>query len=235
MKHPFFILLTGLVLTTSCLREAEVALGDISGAYTVETGQNYTLFRPTMEPERTVGFMFYPGGLVASEGYFEMLTPIAEAGYPVVVVDMPLGLAAFSPRRGERVLERISNGPTTWAIGGHSLGGVMAARQVATDTELFDGLIMMAAWPAGNDDLSAWEGNVISIYGSEDALATPEEILGATELLPESTEYIELVGGNHAQFGSYGEQDEADVATITKEEQHELIQQAVIDLLEELE
>ncbi|MEL6536906.1 MAG: alpha/beta hydrolase [Bacteroidota bacterium] len=223
-----------LLIAASCLREAEVGLGDISGTYTVESGQNFTLFRPTMATEQPIGFMFYPGGLVASEGYFEMLIPIAEAGYPVVVVDMPLGLAAFSPKRGQRVLERITGGPDRWAIGGHSLGGVMAARQVLANTELFEGLVLMAAWPAGSDDLSAWEGEVVSIYGNEDALATPEEILGATSLLPASTEYVELAGGNHAQFGSYGEQDEADVATITKEEQHQLIQEAVLELLKEL-
>ena len=220
--------LLGLVLlTTSCIFEAEVPLDDLSGPYTVTEGYNYTQFTPTGSVQQPVGFLFYPGGSVASEAYFELLTPLTEEGYTVVVVDMPLQLAAFSPQRGRRVLQRLANAPDRWVIGGHSLGGSMAARQVYKEPDLFEGLVLMASYPANTDDLSTWEGRVLSIYGSEDAIALPSRIRDSDPLLPPDTEYVEIAGGNHAQFGSYGEQDPADVATISKEAQQQAVREAL--------
>ena len=230
------VLVLGLMaVITGCVRDAEVPLSDLNGDFTTTEGDKYTLFLPATEPLKPIGFMFYPGGLVASEGYFEMLTPIAEAGYAVVVVDMPRQLAVFSPKRGAKVLSELEAGPNRWVIGGHSLGGSMAARQVEDDPALFEGLIFMASYPASGDDLSEVDIAVLSLYGSEDALATPEDIYDREALLPSDTQYIEITGGNHAQFGSYGEQDEEDIATITKEEQHMIIQQEVMAFLRGLE
>jgi hypothetical protein len=53
-------------------------------------------------------------------------------------------------------------------------------------------------------------------------------------LLPPSTVRVEIAGGNHAQFGWYGDQDGDKPATITRETQQDLVVTATVQLLEKL-
>ena len=57
----------------------------------------------------------------------------------------------------------------------------------------------------------------------------------AQPLLPAATVWVPIEGGNHAQFGWYGPQSDADVATISREEQQAQIIAATLALLEQVE
>ena len=50
---------------------------------------------------------------------------------------MPVDLAVFAPERAPEIQR--------WAIGGHSLGGAMAARYVHRNPESVGGLVVWAA------------------------------------------------------------------------------------------
>jgi hypothetical protein len=76
---------------------------------------------------------------------------------------------------------------------------------------------------------------VTSIYGTLDGVATPEEVMGGSPLLPANTNWVPIEGGNHAQFGWYGEQDGDNAAAISREAQVDQIVAATVALLSQIE
>lgn len=174
----------------------------------------------TFEPVGTqaaTGFIFYPGAGVDYRAYAPVLRSIAERGYFVALVDMPLNLAFFRADAATDVMESY-NEIDVWAVGGHSLGGVVAAMYAANHTDRVDGVIFFASYP-GDDGLKNTAIRVVSIYGTNDGLATRDQIEESRQLLPADAEFIPIEGGNHSQFGSYGFQTGDGVAEIPAEEQ----------------
>jgi predicted alpha/beta-hydrolase family hydrolase len=195
---------------------------------------DWVVFRP-VDSEPAVGFIFYPGGRVDPRAYAPVAKAIADEGFLVVIVPMPLNLAITNANAANDVIAAYPQ-VEQWAIGGHSLGGAMAARYVYTHSEAVDGLVLWAAYPAETDDLSQRQDLVIaSIYGSEDGLATVEKVDASRALLPVTSNFVAIQGGNHAQFGSYGEQSGDRSATISRQEQQDQVAQATIGVLRDLE
>ena len=184
------------------------------------------------EPSGT-GLIFYPGGRVEPESYAPPLQAIASDGYITIVPDMPFGLAVLAPDTADEIIEAFPD-IERWVIGGHSLGGAMAAQYTA-ENEGIDGLALWAAYPPADVDLSAAPIAATSIYASEDGLTSLVEIEASRAQLPPDTVFIEIDGGNHAGFGSYGEQDGDGVATIDPEEQQAQVVAATVELLQQVE
>jgi hypothetical protein len=209
--------------------EALAAL-ESDAAVQVTTDPWYT-FMPTGE-RNDVGLIIYPGGRVDPRSYAPTARAIAEQGYPVVIVPMPLNLAVFGIGKAADVIAAMPE-VERWAIAGHSLGGSMAANFIRNNPEAADGLVLWASYPAGSDDLSGFTDlAATSIYGTADGVASPEEVLAGAALLPPATVWVPIEGGNHAQFGWYGPQSDADVATISREEQQAQIVAATVETLE---
>jgi hypothetical protein len=198
----------------------------------VET-KPWLIFRPVAE-EPIVGLILYPGGRVDPRAYAPAARAIAAEGYLVVIVPMPLNLAFFGPNRAAEVMDTFPE-VERWAIGGHSLGGAMAARFIQRHPWAVHGLVLWASYPSASDDLSARELAVISIYGTRDGLATEEEIAASRPLLPAETRWVAIVGGNHAQFGWYGPQSGDHPATISRQAQQQEVVAATLTLLGTLE
>ena len=155
---------------------------------------------------------------------------LAQEGYLVVIVPMPLNLAVFAPDRAADVMAAFPE-IGRWAVGGHSLGGAMAARFAYQNPEAVQGLALWAAYPASTDDLSGHPLAVTSIYGTNDGLATEDKIAASRPLLPGNTRWVAIEGGNHAQFGWYGPQSGDGAAVISREEQQREIVAATLELL----
>lgn len=179
----------------------------------------------------TVGFIFYPGWHVDARAYAPAAAAIAAQGYLVVIVPMPLNFAFFGAKRADDV---VAAHPEIeyWAIGGHSLGGVMAARYVSGHPGKMQGLVLWASYPA--EDLSAQRLAAVSISASLDGLVTPEKIEASRSLLPADTRFVAIEGGNHAQFGWYGPQSGDSPATLNRMEQQQRIVLATLQLLERI-
>ena len=177
------------------------------------------------------GFIFYPGGRVQPEAYAPMARAIAEAGYLAVITPMPLNLAILNIDAAGAVIEARPD-IKGWVIGGHSLGGSVAVRYAHGDPDNISGLAIMAAYPEAEFDLSRRELAVATIYAEFDGLATVAEVEASFALLPADADKVLTAGGNHAQFGWYGEQSGDMPATISHEAQHEQVVAAVLRLLD---
>lgn len=199
-----------------------------SSSSVIVSNDENIIFKPK-DKTCTKGFIFYPGAKVEPESYSELCSKIAESGYLVVIVKMPLNLAILSPNKADEIIKEYSN-IKQWAIGGHSLGGVMAANYAADNKEI-KGLIFMASYPQGNviknSDIS-----VLSIYGSNDGVANKDKIKGAS--LPENSKIVEIKGGNHADFGDYGSQKRDNKASISRKEQIDYTSSLVNKFMEKL-
>jgi hypothetical protein len=198
----------------------------------VEDGRWLT-FKP-VDTEPAVGFIFYPGGNVDHLAYVPALYRIAEAGYLVVDVPMPMDLAVISPDKAQKVIDAYPE-IKTWVIGGHSLGGAMSARFVYENPGLIHGLVFWAAYPADSNSLVDVEIPILSLYGTQDGVATIGKIERRFELLPDDTTYTPIEGGNHAQFGYYGPQNRDLEASISREEQQDQIVEKMIAFLGQFE
>lgn len=178
--------------------------------------------------EATKGFIFYPGAKVDPESYAPLCRKIAEQGYEVVIVNMPMNLAILSYNRGEKVINEYSN-IKNWVVGGHSLGGTMAAKFASENTAV-NGVILLSSYPIG-DELKNMGKEVLSIWGSKDGIVNFENLIKSKEKLPEDTTYVEIEGANHSQFGDYGEQKGDDSPIINREEQIDIAAKNIINFI----
>lgn len=175
------------------------------------------------------GFIFYPGAKVDPMAYAPLCRQIASAGYKVVIVPMPLNFAIFSPNKASEVIEKFPQ-IETWAIGGHSLGGVMACSYAAKQ-EKIKGVVLYASYPEG-DELKNSNKKVLSLWGSQDGVAKLDKVKNAA--FPKDATLVEIKGGNHGQFGDYGAQSGDNKATISQEEQVKQAVDATLELMEKI-
>lgn len=190
----------------------------------------WLVFTPDGSESKT-GLILYPGGRVDYRAYAPHARQIAEDGFTVVIVPMPLNLAVFGINRAGDVKDAFPE-IERWAIGGHSLGGAMAAEYARNNPTLISGLVLWASYPGGNNDLSASSLPVLSVFASNDGLATLEDIADSRGRLPASTNFVEITGGNHAGFGWYGDQNGDGVASLSQVEQQNQIVQATVAFLQ---
>ncbi|NNE34584.1 MAG: alpha/beta hydrolase [Rhodothermales bacterium] len=185
-----------------------------------------------------VGLIFYPGALVEPTAYAPLARSVAEAGYPVVIVCVPLRLAPLQRHRDEltsRTRRVIASGDASkWVVGGHSKGGALAASFAKDFASEIDGLLLVGTSHPRRDDLSSLQIDVTKVYGSEDGLATVDEVNEFANNLPATTTFVLVEGANHSQFGFYGWQPGAGRASISRAEQQRQTIDAIIAQLRRL-
>lgn len=183
---------------------------------TVDDAPEGIVLRPA-DGDSEIGLVFVPGAKVDPWAYAAILQGVAEEGATVVITRPWLNLAFFD-LRGLDAFTSAAPDVDTWAVGGHSLGGVRAC-QLAADA---DALVLFGSYCA--TDVSDSGLAVLSLAGSEDGLSTPTKIADARDNLPTDAELIEIDGASHASFGDYGPQagdgtpatsDDAMHATVT--------------------
>ena len=171
---------------------------------------------PAGTPSTTAVF-FQPGARVDARAYAAVLRPLAEAGHIVVIPKQPIGIAFLATTAFESA-QAAYPGVTRWVVGGHSLGGTVAAIDADDhDTDVTApvvGLLLYASYPA-TDMSTSLTAAVLSISASNDGLATPAKIDAAKPDLPKATTYTVVEGAVHAFFGDYGPQPGDGTPTIT--------------------
>ena len=201
--------------TASYARADQTALDALRSDKTVsveQTDYGYLFDGPSADS----ALIFYPGGKVDEKAYAPLLRRIAARGMDVCLVKMPFHLAVFGADRADAVIAKHSY--QNWYIGGHSLGGAIAAIYAAEHESLLRGLILLAAFPtkALGDSLP-----LLSVYGTEDGILQMSRYEDGKNLWPADAREAVIEGGNHAQFGNYGAQSGDGTATLSAEAQQE--------------
>jgi len=169
------------------------------------------------EPEGAVaGLIFYPGGKVEHSAYIPLMQACAEKGILCIIAEMPFHLAVFDINAADGIQKEYPQ-IEHWYIGGHSLGGSMAASYLEKHIDEYKGLILLGAYSTA--DLSDAELEVLSVYGSEDQVLHREKYNDNISHLPRDFKEIVIEGGCHAYFGMYGAQEGDGRPSISNSEQ----------------
>jgi dienelactone hydrolase len=132
--------------------------------------------------------VFVHGGLVPPARYQWIALHLATRGVVVALPSSPLDLAIMASGNASAALDGIladaDGGPLDGAvdtaapvlIGGHSLGGTVAALDWVAD-DRFGALLLGASYPAGGSDTaSRADTPVLALVGSEDGSAPPSDV-----------------------------------------------------------
>lgn len=190
----------------------------------VASDGDLVVMTPSGESDGT-GLLFFAGARFDPDAYAATFADVVAAGTSVVIVRPPLNLAILETRAFDDFTAEVP-GVERWTVGGHSIGGVRACGY-AQDPEVA-ALVLLASYcsedVSGRSDLA-----VLTVSGSEDALATADKIEAAADLLPRDAEFVRIDGASHAQFGAYGPQDGDGVPTVSNERARELISRTLVD------
>ncbi|MEZ5564275.1 MAG: alpha/beta hydrolase [Gammaproteobacteria bacterium] len=202
--------------------EAAILAMRSDGRVTVTDGK-FVVFRPA-DSEPTTGLILYPGATCDVRGYAPVLRRIADRGYLVIGVQMPLNMAIFAPDRADEVRAAFPD-IKHWVIAGHSMGGAMAGRYAHNHPDDLAGAILWDAYPPASDTLVDVHYPVWLIHRATADGQPPKKFSANRDLFPVNSRWLPLRGGIHMQFGSFvgGGYTEEWTATITPEAQHDLI------------
>ena len=175
------------------------------------------------------GVILYQGAKVEVSAYSVEAKSLAENGYTVFIPQMPFNMAFFGINKADKIIEE-NPGISEWYMAGHSLGGSMAAKYTYNNQKNIAGLMLLASYSV--DDLSGYQGRVISIVGTKDMGIDSAKLDESGKNLPYNSELFLIEGGNHAQFGDYGIQKGDFVADISLEGQLKLIIDKMLEFLQ---
>lgn len=166
----------------------------------IQFGGDITAYEPS--GEKKYGLIFYPGAKIEYTAYAPLLSMLADNGIVCITVKMPFNLAVFG-KDSAIGLNEIYPEVEHWYIGGHSLGGAMAA-DFASEVNGIEGVVLLASYPS--KDISDSPLRVLSIYGSEDKILNLKKYEKARSKMPEDLKEHIIEGGTHSGFACYGEQ-----------------------------
>lgn len=222
-KHPF---LTTLAEHKS--DEEAVEIGEPLGEVTVSdspSGFDGIFFDG---PGTDEAIIFYPGASIEPAAYSAIMTMLAERGVDGFIIKMPVDMAVLGQSKADDIYK---NYPSykKYYLSGHSMGGAMIANYAAKTSNKVDGLFMLAAYPT--EDLTSATYPILFIYGTEDGVINRTKLATGLTLTPASAVDYEIPGGNHAYFGSYGEQDGDGKATISPITQQKITVREILNLI----
>ncbi len=207
---------------------------------TVTRGNGSWSFTPApgrVQPDARL--LFFPGALVNPVAYAPLARAAANAGYVTTILEFPRRGAfggADDPAVRERALTllRQDSGSVRWVVAGHSRGAVVATKVAAASPAGLAGLVIIGSSHPRDVSLSGLTIPVTKIVGTRDGLASPDEVRDNRHLLPASTHWVWIEGGNHSQFGWYGFQPGDRFARITRGQQHTAMINAVLAALRQV-
>lgn len=171
----------------------------------------------------STALIFYPGGKVETSAYAPLMKRLAHEGIDCFLCEMRFHLAMFSYKEASRIIRTTTY--DHYYLAGHSLGGVFASYYASQMPSQIDGIIMLAAYPSRTVPDSC---RYFTLYGSQDGILKRKAYQQAKKYWPKEVQEYVLNGGNHAQFGNYGDQKGDHPASITTEKQQEITAQQII-------
>lgn len=206
------------------------AVASVSGSASVRVTDSTTriTLTPVGQPVRA-GLVFQPGAKVDPRAYVPLLSSVSQQGFLVVVVKQPFNIGFLATGAPAGIIDDHPE-VTSWAVGGHSLGGVAAGSYAGRLPTPVVGLLFWASYPLGS--LADRDLVVASVSGTRDGLSTPEDIEASRPLLPPSTTFVAIEGAVHSFFGDYGEQSGDGTPTVSRAEAQDQIVGASVALLD---
>lgn len=210
-------------ITTPASREARVSLQNDGG--------HFINILPARGEADTL-LIFYPGGLVRPQAYEWLGRALAGDGVQTIIPVFPLDLAVLGANRADALIDRYGRHKRVY-VGGHSLGGAMAAQYASRRAIRLDGLILEAAYPAKNVSLRRANLRVLSLLAEGDRVAAPAAVRDGLNRLPPGARLVEIPGGVHSFFGRYGPQKGDGTPTVSRAEAEGDILRAVRGFLKQ--
>ncbi len=204
--------------------DAISVLSDNSGAAVTKTDFGYMIDGSGEK----AALVFYPGAKVDTEAYLPLMKQIADGGVDCFVLDLPMRMAIFDPYGADDVLSHYDY--DVWITSGHSMGGVIAARYAAQHSDI-DAVVLLASYTT---EPLPEKTALLSVYGTNDMVLEREAYKSSKRFFPEDFTEVVIDGGNHAQFGDYGEQSGDGEAAISAKEQQRITAGAVTEFASKL-
>lgn len=239
LPMPLYILfgiLTGLVLSAAAGfiyleihypadESALAVLSDPSGAKVLKIDGGYMADGFGED----TALIFYPGAKVDTEAYLPLIKKIADSGIDCFLLDMPFRIAIFNKNGVDSIIDTYQY--NTFLVGGHSMGGMIAATYASEHPETVNGVVLLAAYPIKE---LADSMHLLSVYGTEDKVLNHKRYESSKQFFP--IEYVErmISGGNHSGFGNYGHQSGDGTASVSSQEQQEQTVKAILEFVENI-
>ena len=208
------------------------AAGDPAGARAVvsldDVAGRVLSIRP--EADADVLFVLYPGGLVRPQAYEWLGRALAGRGVHTVIPEFPVDLAVLDAGRAQRLVAHYAAGRPV-VVGGHSLGGAMAAAWASDHPDSVAGLVLLAAYPPDGDDLTAAGFPAVVLQAERDLVADGDAVRGGLDRLPAGTDLVVVEGAVHSFFGRYGPQAGDGTPTVSRAEAEASIVAALAEFL----
>ncbi len=191
---------------------------------------------PAKQQDPATALLFFPGGGVDPVAYAPLARAVVAYGYAPYLVKSTGPIFSLERQRrdgiklGKTILQAKAN-VQHWLAGGHSMGATLAAKMVYEEPQRFKALILLGTTHPRDFDLSNFPGEVTKVYASNDRVARQAKSEANKHLLPATTNWICIERGNHAQFGSFGQQFGDGKPSITRDQQPQQTQDAIIDML----
>ncbi|ORX84704.1 hypothetical protein BCR32DRAFT_266147 [Anaeromyces robustus] len=189
---------------------------------TVSEESNYYFFDG---PGTSKALVFYQGAKVDERAYAGIMHSLAENGLDCFLVKMPLRLAVFGKNKAKKIIQN-HNGYDDWYMAGHSLGGSFAAMYAKDHTDVIDEIILLGSYTAVSLPSNL---KLLSIVADNDGVLNWDNYHNSFSKVAGNYTEVNIEGGNHSQFGDYGFQQGDNPATISMEEQHQIIINSILN------
>ena len=177
-------------------------------------------------PGTTNALIFYPGAKVEYTAYAPLMYKLASNGIDTYIIKMTFNIAFFSQNKASDIIKKYNY--ENWYMSGHSLGGVVISNYVVSKPNNIKGLILLASYPTKEIPNGI---KVLSIYGSNDKVLNIKKYNSSIKYLPSDYSSLIIEGGNHANFGNYGNQKHDGNSTISREEQQDITVNKIIEFI----
>ncbi len=195
----------------------------------------WLVFHPA-SGEAETGLILFPEGRMEFRNYAPVGQQIAEQGFQVVLLSRRLDREYDREKEQTRIEAVMDSYPgiTSWVVGAHTWGGIVAVDYALEHPERVDGVVLWSVRMAESGDLRSTDLPVLYVYGTLDD-ENVDLVAGSKPYLPEDTVWVPVEGGNRVGFGGFGPMA-ADVgASISIDEQQARAAEATVAFLKSLE
>jgi alpha/beta hydrolase family protein len=189
-------------------------------------------FRPRARSGPAGGFILYPGCPVPVEAYAPLARQMAEHGYSAYVMRVAYRCATAETQQQalfDHTDALIRSAGIRWVLGGHSRGGALAAQYVFGHPAAVSALVLIGTTSPRDLSLAGLHIPVVKVLGTRDGVAREDVAVQYAALLPPTTRWVRIQGGNHIQFAYYRFQLWDRRATISREAQQAQTLQAILE------